>query len=90
MPGPKHSPVPIIRVYGVTENGNSVVGHVHGFMPYFYVAAPQTFAKECLPAFQRQLNLVLQRELKGNQAEGIQDLVLKVDLVEKESKLSRG
>lgn len=87
MPGPNHSPVPIIRVYGVTESGNSVVAHVHGFMPYFYVAVPQHFNIDCLPEFRKQLNLVLHRELKGNQAEDIQDLVLKVDLVEKESKL---
>ncbi|VDN97005.1 unnamed protein product [Rodentolepis nana] len=85
MPGPNHSPVPIIRVYGVTESGNSVVAHVHGFMPYFYVAAPQGFSKSHLAEFRKQLNLVLLKELKGNQAEGIQDLVLKVDLVEKES-----
>ncbi|VUZ57732.1 unnamed protein product [Hymenolepis diminuta] len=85
MPGPNHSPVPIIRVYGVTESGNSVVAHVHGFMPYFYVAAPQLFTNDHLAEFRKQLNLILHRELKGNQAEGIQDLVLKVDLVEKES-----
>ena len=28
---------PIIRMFGVTENGNSVAAHVHNFTAYFYV-----------------------------------------------------
>ncbi|GLE05294.1 hypothetical protein PINS_up014307 [Pythium insidiosum] len=30
----------IIRLYGVTALGNSVMMHVHGFLPYFYAACP--------------------------------------------------
>jgi hypothetical protein len=30
----------IIRLYGVTEEGNSIMMHVHGFLPYFYAACP--------------------------------------------------
>ncbi|EUB64906.1 DNA polymerase delta catalytic subunit [Echinococcus granulosus] len=85
MPGPNHSPVPIIRVYGVSEKGHSVVAHIHGFMPYFYVSAPQHFMEKHLIEFRRQLNLALHRELKGNQSEGLKDLVLNVELEEKES-----
>ncbi|TMW55420.1 hypothetical protein Poli38472_013311 [Pythium oligandrum] len=33
----------IVRLYGVTEDGNSVMMHVHGFLPYFYVACPDNF-----------------------------------------------
>ncbi|KAF1328474.1 DNA polymerase delta catalytic subunit, partial [Globisporangium splendens] len=33
----------IIRLYGVTEEGNSVMMHVHGVLPYFYVVCPDTF-----------------------------------------------
>mmetsp|Transcript_75821 Transcript_75821/g.158059 ORF Transcript_75821/g.158059 Transcript_75821/m.158059 type:complete len:1056 (+) Transcript_75821:103-3270(+) len=29
--------VPILRMYAVTESGNSVLVHIHGFDPYFYV-----------------------------------------------------
>lgn len=29
--------LPIIRMFGVTENGNSVAAHVHNFTAYFYV-----------------------------------------------------
>jgi len=40
MPGQSQAKVPIIRMFGVTDNGNSVCCHIHGFAPYFYVPAP--------------------------------------------------
>jgi hypothetical protein len=36
-------PVPILRVYGVTEAGNSVLCNVHGFLPYLWIPAPMEF-----------------------------------------------
>lgn len=45
MPGQSQGKVPIIRMFGVTDSGNSVCCHVHGFAPYFYVPAP---SGECL------------------------------------------
>lgn len=86
MPGPNHSPVPIVRVFGVTENGNSVVAHVHGFMPYFFVSAPDAINQTHLSEFRRRLNESMLRDLKGNQAEGIQDLIISVQCEQKESK----
>ena len=35
--------VPIVRMFGVTDAGNSVACYVHGFMPYFFVPAPGGF-----------------------------------------------
>lgn len=35
-------PVPVIRMYGVTADGHSVVANVHGFTPYFYVSFPNS------------------------------------------------
>lgn len=35
--------VPVIRLYGVTEEGHSVFTHVHGFVPYFYIPCPPNF-----------------------------------------------
>ena len=29
--------VPIMRLYGVTQEGHSVIAHVHGYDPYFWV-----------------------------------------------------
>jgi DNA polymerase delta subunit 1 len=48
MPGSQQGPVPIMRMYGVTMEGNSICCHVHGFSPYFFVSAPRNFAdKDC-------------------------------------------
>jgi len=40
VPGAKSGPVPIIRMFGVTDAGNSVCAHVHGFTPYFWCNPP--------------------------------------------------
>jgi hypothetical protein len=29
--------VPIMRLYGVTQEGHSVIAHIHGYDPYFWV-----------------------------------------------------
>lgn len=49
--------VPIIRLYGVTEEGNSVFAHVHGFVPYFYIPCPPNFKVRWLSS-----SVVLQRD----------------------------
>lgn len=50
MPGSKLGPVPIMRMFGVTEVGNSVCCHVHGFCPYLFVSAPSKFTEQhCKP-----------------------------------------
>jgi hypothetical protein len=39
------------------QKGNSVLCHVHGFRPYFYVAAPPGFLSSDCTAFQDRLNV---------------------------------
>src|SRR5271154_4544361 len=34
--------LPVIRLYGVTGNGNSVMSRVYGFFPYFYITISHT------------------------------------------------
>ena len=46
MPGNTSGPVPIIRMYGITMEGHSVLAHVHGFAPYFFVPAVENFKDE--------------------------------------------
>lgn len=50
MPGSKVGPVPIMRMFGVTELENSICCHVHGFCPYLFVSAPPNFTNNhCKP-----------------------------------------
>lgn len=62
--------VPIVRIYGVTDEGNSVCAFVHGFEPYFYVRCAnsrQNMRPDDLPAFKESLNqLVMSRSPKSN------------------------
>ena len=40
VPGGNKRPVPIVRLYGSTEEGQSVCAHCHGFTPYCFAQAP--------------------------------------------------
>lgn len=35
--------VPVIRIYGVNDSGNSVVAFIHGYTPYGYFALPEGY-----------------------------------------------
>ncbi|EKM50426.1 uncharacterized protein PHACADRAFT_104509 [Phanerochaete carnosa HHB-10118-sp] len=47
---------PTLRMFGVTQAGNSVLAHVTDFHPYFYVAAPRGFLTDDIGAFRSYLN----------------------------------
>ncbi|GMK56891.1 hypothetical protein CspeluHIS016_0307310 [Cutaneotrichosporon spelunceum] len=49
-----------LRLFGITHAGNSVLAHVHGFRPYFYVAAPSGFMPTDCQAFKDTLNASVQ------------------------------
>lgn len=51
---------PTVRLYGVTEAGNSVMLHVRDFKHYLYVAAPMSFQPSDCAAFQAYLNAQVQ------------------------------
>lgn len=65
VPGSSTGPVPVIRIYGVTDEGNSVVMHVHGFTPYFYVQAPPNFQEKDVPNFRIALNDAVRSAARG-------------------------
>lgn len=58
MPGYQLAPVSIMRMYGITMEGNSVCCHVHGFAPYFYVSAPPNFTEDHCKPFKVDNNLM--------------------------------
>ena len=41
VPGSSTGPVPIIRLFGVNEAGNSIACFIHGFTPYLYCILPR-------------------------------------------------
>uniref|UniRef100_A0A8C6KEV0 DNA polymerase n=1 Tax=Nothobranchius furzeri TaxID=105023 RepID=A0A8C6KEV0_NOTFU len=84
MPGQSQANVPIIRMFGVTDSGNSVCCHVHGFAPYFYVPAPNGFKPDYLGEFKRELNSVVLKDMRSNK-DNISITVLAVDITRKES-----
>jgi len=47
--------VPAVKLFGVTEHGNSVLLHVRDFKHYLYVAAPMNFTNEDCPKFRTYL-----------------------------------
>ncbi|XP_053908258.1 DNA polymerase delta catalytic subunit [Cuculus canorus] len=84
LPDAPPGPAPVLRVFGVTEAGNSVCLHVHGFSPYFYVLGPPGLEVQHLGELQRELDAALLRELRGNK-EGLKHPVLALELCRKQS-----
>lgn len=84
MPGSQRPPVPIMRMYGVTMEGNSVCCHVHGFTPYFYVLAPSNFKEEHIKPFKDALDRAIMDDFKSN-PDKIQEAVVAVELVYRQS-----
>jgi DNA polymerase delta subunit 1 len=64
--GSRESKAATVRMFGVTAAGNSVLVHVHGFRPYFYVRAPPGFGQEHIGAFTQTLNARLGNMSKDN------------------------
>lgn len=59
-------PVPIVQMYGVTMEGNSVLCHIHGFVPYFFVPAPKGFEHSHCKSFQDALNRAVLDDMRSN------------------------
>ncbi|KAI8851031.1 DNA polymerase family B-domain-containing protein [Chytridium lagenaria] len=73
----------ILRMYGTTNEGGSVVCHVHGFSPYFYVPAPPGFNENHLPAFRTALDTAIRTDSKRQENHG--SAVVSIEFVMKQS-----
>ncbi|EDR05542.1 uncharacterized protein LACBIDRAFT_251819 [Laccaria bicolor S238N-H82] len=49
-----------LRMFGVTEDGHSVLAHVTDFPPYFYIGVPRGFQDGDIESFRQYLNSVTQ------------------------------
>ncbi|KAG7196604.1 hypothetical protein KM043_013092 [Ampulex compressa] len=84
MPGSKVGPVPIMRMFGITEEGNSVCCHVHGFCPYFFVTAPPDFTDNHCKPFKDALDQAIKKDMRSN-PDNIQETVLAIERVYKQT-----
>ena len=84
MPGAQKGPVPILRMFGVTMEGNSVCAHIHGFLPYFFVPAPLNFRPEHCKTFHEELNKAILSDPRSNR-DNLQEPVLAVEMCLKSS-----
>ena len=67
---------PVIRLYGVNANGNSVAAHVHNYTAYFYMHIVEqniTITPEDIEKFRLKLN----RDCQAR------DAVIQIDVVDK-------
>ena len=77
--------LPIMRVYGIMQDETSVMIHVHGFMPYFYIKCGSKFRPDLLDQFKKALNDMLMSELKQSETEGVKAAVMAIIIEDKES-----
>lgn len=84
MPGNTVGPVPILRVFGVTLEGHSVLINVHGFLPYLFVQAPPDFKPTDVELFRKTLNRRMETS-NIPQAQRCQEYILQVSLEQKRS-----
>lgn len=83
MPGPYQGPCPVLRMYGVNMEGNSVLAHIHGFLPYLYVPAPaEDFDTDNIMDFRAALNTAILKDMRSNR-ENVQEVVLNVEVVKR-------
>ncbi|KAJ2865343.1 DNA-directed DNA polymerase delta [Coemansia aciculifera] len=69
------------RLFGVTEDGHSVVCYVQGFFPYFYCPAPDGFKEEHVPQVIAELNRLAQSTASGGNSN---DAVVGIEMCMKE------
>ncbi|KAJ2584320.1 DNA-directed DNA polymerase delta [Coemansia sp. RSA 1836] len=73
------------RLFGMTEDGHSVVCYVQGFFPYFYCPAPDGFKEEYVSQVVAELNRLAQSTSGGGSGGGATtDAVVGVEMCMKE------
>nr|BAJ78748.1 DNA polymerase delta catalytic subunit [Euconocephalus varius] len=84
MPGSQIGPVPVMRMFGITAEGNSVCCHVHGFSPYMFVTAPEGFTDKHCAQFRTALNSAMLADGFVSR-DRVQVAVLAVEIVHKQN-----
>ena len=83
MPGLLNSPSPVLRMYGITMEGNSVCAHLHGFMPYLYIPLPHSdFKEEHCGLFRASLNEAVLDDMRSNR-DNVKTAIVSVEICQK-------
>lgn len=83
--GSTEGPVPIIRLYGVTQEGFSVMACIHGFTPYFYASVsglPAHFPDEALAALRVAMDNKLREKARGAEDKTLKSFCLGIQRTE--------
>lgn len=72
----------ILRIFGVTKEGNSVCCHVHGFEPYFYISCPPGMGPDDISRFHQILE---GRMREANRNSNAPKFVRRIEVVQKRS-----
>lgn len=73
---------PVLRLFGVNMNGNSILAYIHGFKPYFYVPAWEGFTQKDLQLFGDALNASL---ADNSKEKGLKNYVVEMAVEKKRS-----
>mmetsp|Transcript_66272 Transcript_66272/g.177460 ORF Transcript_66272/g.177460 Transcript_66272/m.177460 type:complete len:291 (-) Transcript_66272:641-1513(-) len=77
--------VPVMRLYGVTQDGHSVIAHIHGYDPYFYVQAPAGMVPSQCEEFADALNKRMAERVDGSKKTTDGQYVRYVEMTHKQS-----
>ena len=86
VPGARQGTVPVIQFYGVTDPGQSILVHVHGFTPYLYAQCTERFLDHT-SAIRQALNIQLKNRIKGPERNTTNDVVLGIQVIKDRSSI---
>ncbi|KAG0577961.1 hypothetical protein KC19_5G194500 [Ceratodon purpureus] len=78
----RSGPAAVLRMFGVTQGGNSVCCNVHGFEPYFYISCLDGIEPDDIPKFRSTLET---RMREANRNSRSQNFITKIEIVQKRS-----
>ncbi|KAG5494363.1 hypothetical protein GH5_02378 [Leishmania sp. Ghana 2012 LV757] len=75
----RHTEVPVVRLYGVTAEGFSVLAHCYNYEPYLWIEAPPNWLPVHSQGLMRELNQQLSNQTR------LQDTVVRVEVHQRRS-----
>jgi DNA polymerase delta subunit 1 len=79
--------VPIVRMYGTTEDGHSVMANVYGVIPYFWTVAPPGFREQDCELYRNTLNRRMKAAVPSSMIgqKDCKDFIIGIEIVQRAS-----